>query len=538
MPESARARPKSTPLPTVFPSLRPARSTAPLPARTASGRLRLIPASEIFKLASQPLPQRQAPAPPIEEPAALSAEPIPASVEEEPFQEEATAETATHVEPEFESASPASSEPFVAKNVLPRPQSFRTSTSPSLSQLSVGKRSPLGGGFWVLLFLLVIAIVVLLYFFGFTPRLAAKQELDREQKLNAQRIVVYGVARLAKPEVELPLPGTIEAFQQASLHARTNGYVKKWLVDIGDKVQEGQVLAELDTPEIDQQLTQAQAAAEQAKAAVTIAKSAADRWDAMAKAHAVSQEDADQKDAANTQAEAGLKAADAGVARLVELENFKQIRAPFSGKVTYRNVDVGSLVSAGPGAANSELFRVAQTDPVRVYLEVPEANAPAIKAGLQAKIEVPSYPGRVFHGEVVRDAGALNVATRTLRTELRVANPDGALLPGAFADVHLQLASGAPAVLIPSNALIVNGAGTSVALVMDNNGRDVVHYTPVRVGRDFGTEVEVLENVKEGDRLVTNPPADLNDGAGITARPMEKPPVFQPLPPHPSPPRA
>jgi RND family efflux transporter MFP subunit len=401
----------------------------------------------------------------------------------------------------------------------------------------MGERRPLDRGFWILLAILVIGLILLLYFFGLTPRIVAGQELDREQKLSTQRIVAYGVARLATPQVELPLPGTIEAFQQASLYARTSGYVKRWLVDIGDQVTEGQLLAELDTPEVDQQLAQARATADQAKASLAITQSAAERWDTMAKARAVSQEDADEKNAANNEAQASFNAAQANVARLVDLENFKEIRSPFRGKITYRNIDVCSLVSAGPGTANGELFRVAQTDPLRVFVDVPEGNAPAIKAGVPADIQVTSYPDRVFHGEVVRDAGALSNGSRTLRTEIRVTNPDGALLPGAFAEVRLQLLDSAPAVLIPANALIVNATGTSVAILEDNYGHDVVHYTSVRVGRDFGTEVEILENVRQGDRLVTNPPSDLNDGAAVTARPMEKAPEPSALPVNPLPPR-
>ena len=383
-----------------------------------------------------------------------------------------------------------------------------------------------------------LALAAAIYFFGIVPRLAAKAALDDEQKISNERIVIYSVARLAAPKVELPLPGTVEAFQQASIYARTNGYVKSWLVDIGDMVHEGDVLAEIDTPEVDQQLSQAKATAEQEKAAVAIAQIAADRWDAMVRDHAVSQQDADDRDATLREAKATLDADEATVAQLTATENFKHILAPFTGRVTYRNIEVGNLVTAPTGTnanttGTTELFRIAQTDPLRVYVDVPEANAPAIQPGVMADLHVPDYPDRVFHGQVVRSAGALDSASRTLRTEIDVANPDGALLPGSFAEVRLNLVDGAPAILIPANTLIVNAAGTQVALIQTVDGRDTIHFLPVKVGRDFGTEVEILQDVNEGDRLVTNPAADLSEGAVVVAKPLPKPAT--PPPPGPAP---
>lgn len=385
----------------------------------------------------------------------------------------------------------------------------------------------IGAGMVLIFITAGVVLVGLIYFFGIAPRLAAKKELDREQKLNGQRVVIFSLARLAAPKTDLPLPGTVEAFQQASLYARTNGYVKRWLVDIGDVVHENDLLAEIDTPEVDQQLSQAKATAERAKASLIIAQAAADRWNEMIKSHAVSQEEVDEKNATRDEAKAALDAAQADVSRLTDLQNFKQIRAPFTGTITARDINVGDLVSSGTGTGARELFRIAQTDPLRVYIDVPEANTRSIHAGVKANLHVQAYPDRVFHGEVVRDAGALNIASRTLRTEVRVANPDGALLPGAYAEVRLELVDDTPTVLIPANTLIVNSGGTQVAQVENDNKVDRIHYAHVKVGRDFGTEVEILDGVKEGDRLVTNPPADMNDGTVVTAKP---------LPPKPTPP--
>ena len=394
-----------------------------------------------------------------------------------------------------------------------------------------------GSGFLILLFIALLVLAGLLYFFGILPRFAAKTDLDREQKISNQRIVIFALARLAAPKVELPLPGTLDAFQNASIYARTNGYVKRWLVDIGDLVHEGDILAELDTPEVDQQLSQAKATAEQAKAAVSIAQIAADRWDVMVKAHAVSQEEADEKNATLKEAVATLNANQANVLQLTALENFKRIVAPFTGTITYRNIEVGNLVTAGTtsstAALTTELYRIAQVDPLRLYVDVPEANTRSIQPGVEANLHVPAYPDRVFHGEVVRNAGALDPISRTLRTEIRVPNPDGALLPGTYAEVRLELVDSAPAILIPANTLIVNSAGTQVALIENVDGQEKIHFLPVKVGRDFGTEVEILQDVKEGDRLVTNPPADLNEGTVVTAKPLPKP--VAPAPANPAP---
>jgi RND family efflux transporter MFP subunit len=417
--------------------------------------------------------------------------------------------------------------PIPKKNPVPSPTSATPAAPASRPQAATPRK---GGGYGFLIFVAIGLIILagLLYFFGIVPRVAAKADLDQEQKISNQRIVIYALARVAAPKVELPLPGTVEAFQQASIYARTNGYVKRWLVDIGDVVHEGDLLAELDTPEVDQQLSQAKATAEQAKAAVDIAQIAADRWNVMVKAHAVSQEEADEKNATLSEARATLDADEANVGQLAALENFKRIVAPFTGTITYRNIEVGNLVSVPNGASSTpngttELYRIAQTDPLRLYVDVPEANTRSIEPGVEADLLVPAYPDRVFHGEIVRSAGALDITSRTLRTEIRVPNPDGALLPGTFAEVRLNLVDGAPAILIPANTLIVNASGTQVALVETIDGEDKIHFLPVKVGRDFGTEVEILQDVKDGDRLVTNPPADLSEGAVVTAKPLPKP---------------
>ena len=379
----------------------------------------------------------------------------------------------------------------------------------------------------------VCVIAVLSVVFGIMPRYAAQADLDREQKLNTQRIVVYTFARLDTPKIDLPLPGSVEAFQQASIYARTNGYVKRWLVDIGDRVRQNDLMAEIDTPEVDQQLRQAKATAEEAKASFAIANTAADRWNTMVQDHAVSQEEADEKNATRNEAQATLNADLANVAQLTDLENFKEIRAPFAGTITYRNIEVGNLVSAGNGSSASgstEMYRVAQIDPLRVYVDVPEARTGAIHPGVTASLRVPAYPDRVFNGVVVRSSGAVDATSRTMRTEIDVDNHDGALLPGTFAEVHLDLIDSNPAILIPANTLIVNATGTQVAVLEATDQPDTfkVHLQPVKVGRDFGAKVEIVEDLNDGDRLVANPPADLDEGMVVTGKE-----IAQPTPPPP-----
>lgn len=428
-------------------------------------------------------------------------------------------------------AQPATSAPSTAAPpAKPQPATSAASTA----KTNAPKKSGSGGFLTFLIVLVVLGGAV--YYFGIAPRLAAKTQLDQEQKISLDRRVVFVPAHMSTPKTELALPGTIEAFQQASIFARTTGYVKKWLVDIGDVVHEGDLLAELDTPEVDHQLSQAQAQAQQAKAALDIAQTDADRWSSMGKDHSVSQEEIDTKLANLKEAKATYDADLANVQQLTATQNFKHIVAPFTGTVTFRHIEVGNLVSAGTGTAatgTSELFRVAQIDPVRVYIDVPEANTRSIQPGVKANIHVQSYPDRIFEGTVVRSAGALDNASRTLKTEVDVPNHDGALLPGTYADVRLELVDKNPTILIPANTLIVNAAGTQVALLEPTGDADSNHFKvrllPVKVGRDFGTEVEVLQNVKDGDLLVTNPPADVTDGMAVTGKLLPPPPA--PIPP-------
>ncbi|HZS67128.1 MAG TPA: efflux RND transporter periplasmic adaptor subunit [Burkholderiales bacterium] len=303
------------------------------------------------------------------------------------------------------------------------------------------------------------------------------------------------------------LPGTLQGYVQAPIAARASGYLKKWYKDIGSRVKQGELLAEIETPEIDQQLSQAVAARQQAASSLALASSTYERWEALRKRDAVSQQELDEKKSGDAQAKANLAAADANVERLRQLESFKRVVAPFAGVITRRNVDVGDLIDAGGGAGRA-LFVLAQTDPLRVYVNVPQSYAHLVKPGQQVSVTQQELRGQNFKGEIVRTAGAIDAQTRTMQVEVMLANKDGNLLPGAYVQVALPLA-GTGALTVPTNVLLFRAEGPRVAVV----GADgKVQLRPVKIGRNFGEVLELLEGVGPQDRLVLNPPDSLNDG--------------------------
>jgi RND family efflux transporter MFP subunit len=307
----------------------------------------------------------------------------------------------------------------------------------------------------------------------------------------------------------LTLPGTLQGYVQSPISARASGYVKRWTQDIGSQVRQGELLAELDTPEIDQQLSQAIAARQQTASTLELAQSTVARWESLRQKDVVSQQDLDERRSALAQARANLAAADANVQRLKQTEGFKRIVAPFSGVITRRSVDVGDLIDAGSGRT---LFLLAQTDPLRVYINVPQAYAQLVKAGQPAVITQAELRGQTFKGEVARTAGAIDTATRMMQVEITLPNKDGALLPGAYVQVSLPLVA-SQSLTIPANALLFRAEGTRVALV-DAQGR--VTLRPVSLGRNYGEAVEVIDGLKATDRLVLNPPDSMADGDVVT----------------------
>jgi multidrug efflux system membrane fusion protein len=311
---------------------------------------------------------------------------------------------------------------------------------------------------------------------------------------------------------ELVLPGNLQAFEESPIFARTNGYLLRWYKDIGSKVKKGELLAAIDTPEIDQELSQARAAREQVKSALDLAKISADRWANLRKSDSVSQQEADQQASGYQQALANLAAADANVRRLEQLESFKNVYAPFSGVLTRRNVDPGALINSGAGAAGQQLFNIARVDPLRVYVSVPQAYAPSMKTGVKAAVTLQEFPGQKFLGMVARTADAIDPATRTLNTEVDVPNKDNKLLPGSFGQVHFATGTSVPRITIPVNAMLFRAEGPRVAVV-DKDSK--VHLQPISIGRDFGATLEILGGLDVSNQIIINPSDSLEEGQQV-----------------------
>ena len=345
---------------------------------------------------------------------------------------------------------------------------------------------------------------------GVIPRLRAQSKLvAATQEVTLRTVTVTNATRLAS-SVQLALPGDVRAFEETKIYARADGYLLKWNSDIGAKVEAGQVLAEIDTPELDQELNQSRAALAQAQANLVLARSSAERWQRLLKDRAVSQQEVDEKTSALAAREADVKAAEAAVARLEKLSSFKEVRAPFAGTITRRHVDTGALIRAGGNA--SALFDLAQTDPLRVQVNVPQAYLRDIAIGSTVAIAVAEYPGRAFPGKVLRTSGAFDATTRTMLTEIEVPNRNGELFPGIHVDVQLTLAQANPPIVVPARAVIIRGEGLQVAEVDDANA---IRLQKVQAGRDLGRTVEIVSGLSDGARIVTNPTDTLVEGMPV-----------------------
>jgi RND family efflux transporter MFP subunit len=334
-------------------------------------------------------------------------------------------------------------------------------------------------------------------------------------ELNRQYVVTTS-AQAAKGGQPLTLPGTLQGIIESPIYARSSGYVLRWTRDIGSRVNTGEVLAEIDTPEVDQQLSQAVAARQQAASSLELAKSSAERWEALRKKDAVTQQELNERNSAFTQAQANLAAADANVRRLQKTEEFKRVLAPFSGVITSRTVDVGDLINGGNGGAGNALFRLAQVDTLRVYVYVPQTYAQRIKVGDKVTVTQAELPGQQFSGTVARTAGAIDSATRTMQLEINLPNKDNALLAGAYVQVSLPVSGSSNALLAPTNVLLFRPEGPRVAVV----GADgKVRLQTVALGHDLGNKIELLSGVTAAEKIVVNPPDSLADGDIVQVRP-------------------
>jgi RND family efflux transporter MFP subunit len=337
--------------------------------------------------------------------------------------------------------------------------------------------------------------------------------LESSTALHAKRYVTTIAPKADEGGQPLTLPGTLLGVIESTVYARSNGYVVRWVKDIGSPVKKGELLAEISAPEVDQELSQAISTRTQVQASVSLAKTTADRWQSLRQKDAVTQQDLDERLSAYNQAQANLAAADANVQRLRQLLGFNQLVAPFDGVVTRRNIDVGDLVNAGNGGTGQALFAVAQVDPLRLYVYVPQSYASQVKVGDAVTVTLAEHVGEQYKGSVARTARAIDTATRTMQVEIRVPNPKDALISGSYVQVTLPIDMDSKALVVPTNVLLFRPDGTRIALV-DGGGH--VHLTLVRLGTDFGDRVEILSGLAASDRIVLNPADSLADGDVVT----------------------
>jgi RND family efflux transporter MFP subunit len=373
----------------------------------------------------------------------------------------------------------------------------------------------------VILTLVAVCVAVV----GIFQRKRAHAELETYTNATAAPTVSLMTPKRGASASEIVLPGNIQAHTVAPIYARTTGYVKSWSHDIGSHVRKGDLLAVIETPELDQQLAQSKAELVSAQSNAALAKVTADRYQGLLKQNAVSQQDTDNAVAELRAREAAVTSAEANVKRLEQMVSFERVVAPFDGVVTARNLDVGQLVgtagsttTAGAGTitGNKPMFEISDLRTLRVYINVPQINAPDAKAGVVAALTLPQYPGKTFQGKLVRTSGAVDPSTRTLLAEIEVDNREGQLLPGSYTQVHLKVSNGRPALIVPTSAAVLSADGMHVAVV-DSNQR--VHLVKVTPGRDSGATIEIVAGLEEGQKIVGNPPDSLTDGEQVRVQP-------------------
>ena len=358
-------------------------------------------------------------------------------------------------------------------------------------------------------------LIAVLFLIVILPRMQAGKAIAEIHK-DTRPLVIVVPAQRAKANTELNLPGTMLPIQEAPLYARTNGFVKRWLVDIGATVKEGQLLAEIETPEVDRELKQILANQQQAKANMDLARSTAERWKAVLKENAVSPQEVDEKISAYKARQADFAASQANVERLTQYKAFQRVTAPFAGTITGRNVEVGQLISANNTDPNRWMFKLAKMDTLRIYINVPQSHIRMIKPDAPVSVVLKEFP-QPFAGKVLRTAGALDPQSKTLLTEVQVPNANGELVAGMYAQVKFALNQTEPYILLPSNTLIIRQEGPQVAMVEKNT----VQLRKVKLGRDLGTQVEVLSGVNENEMIITNPTDTMRDGVTVTTKVAE-----------------
>ncbi len=358
---------------------------------------------------------------------------------------------------------------------------------------------------------IALIVAIALGVWGEVSRVIARSDLVKENADAAIPTVTTTTAEPSAAGEELVLPGAVQAFIEAPIYARTSGYLKSWETDIGSRVTKGQLLAQIETPEVDQQLTQAQADLATARANENLSKSTNARWQGLLATQSVSKQDADEKAGDAAAKTAAADSAAANVARLHDLESFKRVVAPFTGVITARNTDVGALINAGQ-SAGSELFRIADTHMLRIYVRVPEPFASVTQPGLEAALHFTEHPDRTFPAKIVRTSNSLDPTLRTLQVELQLDNANGEIFPGAYAEVHFKLPPNAQSLRLPANTVLFRSAGLQVA-TLDSQQR--VKLKSIVQGRDFGNSIEVLSGLASHETVVLNPPDSIADGVQV-----------------------
>jgi RND family efflux transporter MFP subunit len=378
------------------------------------------------------------------------------------------------------------------------------------------------------LFLVLVLFAILLVVVGGITLLMRRSQYKALAKETETLAVptVSVVHPIAESDSEdLVLPSTLQAYVESPIYARTNGYLKKWYHDIGSRVNKGELLADIDTPEIAQELAQSRAELGTAQANQSLSQITASRYEGLLKTDSVSKQESDNATGDLAAKRATTLSAEANVRRLQETESFRHIYAPFSGVITRRNVDIGNLINAGNGGSAQLLFTLAQTDPIRVFVNVPEIYAPAIHTELGAYLELQQFPGQKFYGKVARTADSIDLNTRTLLTEVDVPNKAGQLLPGGYAQVHLEVKVNGARLEVPVNALLFRSEGLR-AVVIDDNHK--THLQPLMIGRDYGTTLEVLQGLKPTDWIVINPADSLDEGVQVNVKQIAQPAAAAP----------
>jgi RND family efflux transporter MFP subunit len=394
--------------------------------------------------------------------------------------------------------------------MLPQTEGIRQTGGQSLPLNDMGvEKRPRKRWLGLAIALIVTAAILA---FGIWSRVRARETLDAVTAQMALPAVSVVSPKQTTPAEEIILPGNVQPFITSPIYSRTSGYLTKWYFDIGAHVKQGQLLAVIDTPEVDQQLQQSVSNLNTAKANLTLAEITKNRYQGLLTKNAVSQQDADNAVGTYDANKAIVDANQANVKQLQALQSFEKIYAPFDGVVTARNTDIGDLINSGSsGTAKTDLFHVAQPGKLRVYVNVPEEYSQGIKVGMTADLSLAEFPGRKFQGKLVRTAEAINMTTRTLLIEIEVDNPTGTLLTGSYAEVHLKVATQASTLLLPVNTLLFRSEGLRVGVVKDGK----VVLSAVSPGRDFGNQIEVVSGLRPADQVIINPPDSLVSGQQV-----------------------